>query len=431
MPLRSALAHHADTRPTQIAVSIGGRDVSYEDLYVRSLKLDGFLAQLPRQDRDFPALQDVPLIAVHLGNHSAMPELLCAALAGSCCVMLLDPLLPDDRVQSILDRLPPDALFTATGAEIFDIAAPVYSLNSYKELDPLIHASKEPSTAPHPLSPFMVAFTSGTTSTPKAFARDRASWQRSLARGRVHFGTHADLSTLSPGPLVHGLSLYAFAETLEAGATFHTMEKFAANGAAALVADREIKRLVCVPTMLEALCQTAQDLPGLTQITSAGAKLSPELLARTGEFAENASVTEYYGASELGFVTTVTHTRRSTSGQSVGHPFPEVEIDIREPDATGNGTVWVKSDLVIQDYLWRDDARGFRRDSDWSTVGDIGHITDGALHLESRAGGMVTSGGNNIYLDEVATHLRSHPGITEVVVLGLPDSYLEIGRAHV
>lgn len=424
MPLRAALAHFAQTQPDKLAVSIDARSVSFRDLYERSQRLDGFLAALERQERSRAAVQDVPLIAIHLGNHAALPELLAAALAGSCCVMLLDPLLPEATVQATLDRLPPDALFTASGDATFNIKAPIFSVTSHDSLDPLIAAGTIPSKPPSPTDPFMVAFTSGTTSTPKAFARDRTSWQRSLARGHTHFATHTGLSTLAPGPLVHGLSLYALAETLHAGASFHAMGKFSAEGVASIVASEDIKRMVCVPTMLEALSVHGAHLPQLSQITTAGAKLNPDLLVKTRGVAPSAEITEYYGASELGFVTTVTHHTDNGDAQSVGPCFPEVEIDIRSPDEDGNGEVWVKSDLIIEDYLWRDDDRGFRREGNWSTVGDIGRMIGGALHLTSRAGGMVTSGGNNIYLEEVAAHLRRHPAIQDAVVLGIADRYL-------
>ena len=54
--------------------------------------------------------------------------------------MLLDPLLPEATVQATLDRLPPDALFTASGDATFTITAPVFSVTSQESLDPLIAA---------------------------------------------------------------------------------------------------------------------------------------------------------------------------------------------------------------------------------------------------------------------------------------------------
>uniref|UniRef100_UPI003519A54F AMP-binding enzyme n=1 Tax=Cognatishimia sp. TaxID=2211648 RepID=UPI003519A54F len=158
--------------------------------------------------------------------------------------------------------------------------------------------------------------------------------------------------------------------------------------------------------------------------TTAGAKLSQNLLAEVQNLAANATLTEYYGASELGFVTTATHGTGIAAPQSVGTPFPGIDIEIRTPDADGNGEVWLRSDLIIDDYLWRDDAHGFRCVDGWSTVGDIGRLEAGALHLVGRAGGMVTSGGNNIYLDQVARHLDTHPDIKTALVLGIPDQYL-------
>lgn len=427
MPLSAALARYAETQPDAPAVQIAGRTMSYGELYVRGLGLNQFLSALPRQQRAQTKVAEVPLIALHLGNAPVIPECLVAALSGEVCVMLLDPLLPQDRIDEILGLLPPDAVLTSQDAAAFPGVAPVFQLNCPSDLDALIAQAPDVETKPaDPESPFMVAFTSGTTSRPKAFARDRAGWQRSLARGKVHFGTHPGLHTLSPGPLVHGLSLYAFAETLEAGACFHTMEKFNAAEAAKLIQSHDIPRLVCVPTMLEALERHGVELPQLSQITTAGAKLDDTLLAKAQQIAPNAQITEYYGASELGFVTTITHQQGSLArDQGVGQPFPGITLDIRNPDTDGNGEVWLQSDLKIQDYLWRDDALGFQKQGDWSSVGDIGRLdTHGDLHLISRAGGMVVSGGNNIYPDEVAAYLKSHPAIQNAVVLGHPDSYL-------
>ena len=60
-----------------------------------------------------------------------------------------------------------------------------------------------------PDSVFLVGFTSGTTSLPKAFTRTRRSWQMAFELSRDYFGLSAQDRTLAPGPLTASLNLYA------------------------------------------------------------------------------------------------------------------------------------------------------------------------------------------------------------------------------
>lgn len=440
MPLTDILKQHSANTPDACAVIIGDRSVTYGELVTRAKRLNAFIAASPRVQRSQRGLREVPVFGLLMGNHPQVIEFLVAALAGQCCVVLLDPLLPEHHLCDILDKLPPDILFTA-GQSIAPFQGrgfPVKSIASSEDLDDLLASTPEtglPEASED--DPFLVAFTSGTTSRPKAYLRTRRSWQKSLAAGRAHFKTGPTLCTFSPGPLAHGLSLYALVETLDAGATFYSSEKFTANGAWSTIADNSLTRLVCVPSVLDALCRhsSANTVPlkSLVQVTTSGAKLNDSLLSQLWKIAPGATVTEYYGASELGFVTTVSHapdqSGHKRGGSGVGRAFPGVEIEIRELEAgpyqEKAGTVWVRSDLMINDYLWKNDRLAFQREGEWATVNDIGCLEDsGDLELISRSNGMVISGGNNIYPEEVKTCLLSHPEVREACLVGVPDTYL-------
>ena len=83
------------------------------------------------------------------------------------------------------------------------------------------------------------------------------------------------------------------------------------------------------------------------------------------------------------------------------------------------------SDLAISGYLRSEGQSAFKSKEDAFSVGDIGYLdTEGQLHLKARSGGMVISGGNNIYPDEVIQHLTSHPSIARAEVFGMDDDYL-------
>jgi acyl-CoA synthetase (AMP-forming)/AMP-acid ligase II len=58
----------------------------------------------------------------------------------------------------------------------------------------------------------------------------------------------------------------------------------------------------------------------------------------------------------------------------------------------------------------------------WATMGDIGHIDeDGYLYLSDRKNFMIISGGVNIYPQEIENLLVTHPKVTDVAVIGVPD----------
>jgi len=441
LPLSRALQLHAAERPDAPALAIGETRWTYGQLWRRSLAIHGALAALPRRKRAGDLPQDLPLFVLSAGNHPAAAEFLATALAHRCCVALLDPAWPVQQQSAIIERLCPD-IVVCISAAIEDAAGDIPVLRVDDQIryeDWLSNAVIGCNTAvPEDTDPFLIGFTSGTTSMPKAFLRNRGSWRASAEAGREHFSLDQTSNTLAPGPLAHGLTLYAFMETLEAGATFYGLRKFDAAAMADLLTETGPDRLVGVPTMLEALYRIADErgvrLPSPRRVTTAGAKLEAGLLKRLSDTTQTAEVTEYYGASELGFVTTTIY-RRNPEGQLQtratvsGRPFPGVQISIRENGtslAAGEaGAIFVKSPLVIDDYLPGGDGSGFRRDGDWASVGDIGRLDgNGCLTLLGRSGGMVITGGHNVYPDEIAGVLAQVPGVKEALVIGVPDPYL-------
>jgi len=187
-----------------------------------------------------------------------------------------------------------------------------------------------------------------------------------------------------------------------------------------------------VPTMLVALLREAEArrvrFPDVRRVVSAGAKLSPALRADLAAVFPAAETFEYYGASELSFVT-LASSREGCPPDSVGRPFRGVELSLRRDDGspatTGEvGLVFVRSAMLSNGYLGATDGAGFRRVGDWATVGDRGRLdARGFLHLIGREGDMLISGGLNVYPSEVEAALKAAPEVEEVHVFGRPDAY--------
>ncbi|HSU46907.1 MAG TPA: AMP-binding protein, partial [Arthrobacter sp.] len=186
-----------------------------------------------------------------------------------------------------------------------------------------------------PESSFLIGLTSGTTSVPKAFTRSRRSWQQSFDASIEFFGLRQDDVTLAPGPLAASLNLYALAECLYAGSEFQTLETFDVGDVHAAITHDRVTRLVLVPTMLRMLSERGLmgcvDASGIRTIICAGSKLDARTLEAARRWAPNATIYEYYGASELSFVSGLglaPGQAEAAGGTGIGRPFPGVDVRI-------------------------------------------------------------------------------------------------------
>ena len=424
MPLSGAIERHAATAPSRPAFRLEGRVLSYAELAATARRLHAAFATLAPEGRSVIGARH-RLVAIATGNHALFPAAFLAATAGNACAALIDPHLPETARRRMIDRLDPDIVVTAEDDDLI-LANP--------RTGAAIAATGDDSPDAPPLpegddaDPFLIVFTSGTTADPKPIIRDRRSWRISLAAGAPFFGIGVATSTYAPGPLAHGLALYAMTETLLAGSLFHSARHFDAAEARKTIQTGNIRRLVLVPTMLRRLCEGAP-MTHVEAITVAGAKLTAADHALCAEHFPGAALREYYGASELGFIT-VTTPGDAASSTAVGRAFPGVRLaildDAGKAVATGEtGTILVESPLVATGYLGAGDGAGLARFGSLATVGDLGFLeADGTLHLLGRAGGMVLSGGNNIYPSEVEAVLLGLAGVRAAHVFGVEHADL-------
>ncbi|MFI1619511.1 AMP-binding protein [Streptomyces lydicus] len=452
MPLAQRVARTGTgPRREEPAFILDGHSLTHRQLAERAAAVAAGLRALRPPDRPWLP-SGAPLLALGTGNHPAFAELFTGATAGDGVCAVLDPQWGTEQTRAVLERLRPDLLVLSAGqTALHDVAERLGirtllaggagAPGSYEEwlaaglgADP-----SEQLRAGDDSTPFLVGFTSGSTGLPQAFLRSRGSWRISLTEGRKVWGMDAGRHTLAPGPLAHGLSLYALAECLESGAAFHGLGRFDAAAVLRELERAPVRRLIVVPTMLRALCTAAAgtpDAPGqrfaaVETVVSGGAKLPPQLLGPVATLLPKAQVREYYGASELGFVT-VGSPGPEAADQDVGTPFPSVTLELRDTEGApvppgSPGVVHVRSPLVCDGYVWGEGS--FRTDGGWATVGDTGRLTpDGHLHLLGR-GGMVITGGLNVYPSEVENALIRLEQIDTALVTSVPDSYL--GRALV
>jgi long-chain acyl-CoA synthetase len=280
-------------------------------------------------------------------------------------------------------------------------------------------------------SPFYVGFTSGTTGRPKGFVRSHRSWLRSFAASAAVFAITDSDHVLAPGPLDHSLFLYAAVHGLSVGATVYLHRRFSPTAVLAALDRHPITRVYLVPTMLAALVRAAdrtapRRFPAVRSVICSGARWPVAVQDRVADLFPNAEPIDFYGASELSFVS-VRRPSADDLDTSVGRPFPGVEIALRRDDGTAvdvgeAGRLWVRSDMMFSGYL-EPDATGATRDAaGWVTVGDMARRdAGGRLYLIGRAGAMLVCGGVNVFPEEIEDVLMQLPEVAEAAVVGIPD----------
>ena len=172
------------------------------------------------------------------------------------------------------------------------------------------------------------------------------------------------------------------------------------------------------------------DASGIRSIICAGSKLDARTLEAARRWAPNATIFEYYGASELSFVSGAGlppgRAARARRDRASGSRFPasrSASWTTTAPSCrtAADGNICVRSGMVSNGYLWGDDGQALRCFDGWYTVGDQGYLDGGTLHMLGRRSDMIITAGTNVYPHEVELALASVPGVAAAVAAGMAD----------
>ncbi|MCQ6280455.1 AMP-binding protein [Bacillus sp. EB600] len=277
--------------------------------------------------------------------------------------------------------------------------------------------------------PFYMGFTSGTTGEPKGFIRSQASWTASFDCNQVDFQISNQDIALIPGSLIYSHFLYGAISTLYLGGTVFLLEKFSPLQTLDIIETQPITVVYLVPTMIAALLAENHITDKPVKFLSSGAKWEEHSKKQIRKLFPNLSMYEFYGASELSFVTVSSDHDSYQKPGSVGKPCHNVEIQIRLADSVlakpnETGKIYVKSDMVFIGYLTDESIQSIEDENGWVTVHDMGYIDDdGFLYIKGREKNMILYGGINVFPEEIEKVLSTHPDVEEAAVIGLYDSY--------
>ncbi|WP_205015492.1 class I adenylate-forming enzyme family protein [Mycolicibacterium hodleri] len=295
-------------------------------------------------------------------------------------------------------------------------------------------AAQSDATLPETVSPMQNGIcSSGSTGLPKIILNTRpAEWTSSLSEPfAAHWAPVPRPQTiLVPGPMYHTNGFNPLLYLL-GGDRLVVLEKFSAVAVLDAIERHRVTHFTATPTMLGRIADVPgaaeRDLSSVEWVMQGAAAMPPDLLHRWFELLSPERIIMAYGMTEnLGLATLRGDEWLQRPG-SVGRGFRETEIRILDehavPVPAGDiGEIYLRAPMNdTYRYLGGappavPTADGFR------SAGDLGRLDqDGYLYIADRRTDMIVSGGANVFPAEVENALIAHPGIVDVVVLGLKD----------
>ncbi|UYM06710.1 AMP-binding protein [Solicola gregarius] len=230
------------------------------------------------------------------------------------------------------------------------------------------------------------------------------------------------------GCTTHGATMVIPAPAFDPAATLQAVQ------------DEQCTALYGVPTMFIAEVNhpdfASYDLSTLRTGIMAGSPCPVEVMKRCMTDMHMEQVSIAYGMTETSPVSMQTRpdddVERRTA--TVGRVHPHVEVKIIDPvsgltvERGASGEFCTRGYSVMLGY-WplHDDegaakTRGAIDDARWMHTGDLAEMRDdGYAQIVGRIKDMVIRGGENLYPREIEEFLYTHPDITDVQVVGVPD----------
>jgi bile acid-coenzyme A ligase len=273
---------------------------------------------------------------------------------------------------------------------------------------------------------------SGSTGTPKVILTGRPS---TYVEGQTRPFIEVWHPVPSPqrilvlAPMYHANGLSTLYSLL-AGDQLVVLEKFDAARVVDVIERHRVSTFTATPTMLQRIADLPgiddRDLSSLEWILQGAAPMPPSLVHRWAKLIGAQRIVMAYGMTEGLGLTALRGDEWMAHEGSVGRPFRDTEVRVLDDDgrdvpAGEPGLIYLRS-LMSGGYEYLGDAPRLRQIEGFSTAGDIGYLdTDGYLYVLDRRVDLIVSGGANVFPAEVEAALIDHPGIADVVVIGLRD----------
>ena len=288
-----------------------------------------------------------------------------------------------------------------------------------------------------------IYYSSGTTGFPKAILHKHRSLMRAAITEQKHHGQTHDDNFLCIPPLYH------------TGAKMHWMGSLVVGGKAVIL--RGVRPDWILRTTSEEQCTIvwllvpwAQDI--LDAIDAGAVNLAdykldqwrlmhigaqpvpPSLIRRWLKVFPKHQYDTNYGLSEgIGPGSVHLGVENVAKVGAIGKAGYGWEAEVRHEDGTlvtpgahDVGELCLRGDGgVMECYYNNPEATAEVLRDGWLYTGDVAEVDeDGFIYLVDRAKDVIITGGENLYPVQIEDHIRSHPAVRDVAVIGIPDDRL-------
>ena len=437
LSIADGVRRFAVATPAAPAVIDGDRTLTYRALGDRSSRLAQVMlgAGLAPGDR----------VGVLLGNRLEYPEVAAGLAKAGLPMVPVNPRLTAPEVELILGHSGARALLLD---EAFaSVAAPalaghdlevVLTLDgdsigpSYEAALASVASAADPRVQVAETSPFCVAYTSGTTGSPKGVLISHRSRVLTFSAAALEWGLGPARRSVAVAPMCHGAGFAFGYAPVHVGGTVSMLGAFDPDELLAIVERDRAQSVFLVPThaaMIRVGEPGRSDLSTLDTLYFNAAPFPWELKQWVLEAFPGVGVHELYGSTEAGVVTNLRPRDAGRKPGSVGHPWHATEVRLvdraGQPVAPGiPGELFSRSPYLMNGYL--DDpgaTAACTTDDGFLTSGDIAVADEeGYLSIVDRVSDVIVSGGSNVYPREVEDVLLAHPAVADAAVVGRPDA---------
>ena len=279
-------------------------------------------------------------------------------------------------------------------------------------------------------------YTSGTTGFPKGVMLTHYN----IVNNGKCIGDRMDLSTadrmMIQVPMFHCFGMVlAMTASMTHGATVLPLPYFSPKPALACIHNEHITAFHGVPTMFIALLEHPDfektDFSYMRTGIMAGSPCPISTMQDVVNKMHMSEITIVYGQTEASPGCTMSSTDDPLEVRvgTVGRALPEIECRIVDPETGAElpdgvtGEFVARGYNIMKGYYKMPDATAKAIDKDgWLHTGDLACRTpEGNYRITGRLKDMIIRGGENIYPKEIEEFIYTHPKVSDVQVIGVPD----------
>lgn len=316
--------------------------------------------------------------------------------------------------------------------QVISLGVPAAGAVDFSDLINITNTSSETNILAD--DPFVLLYTSGTTSIPKGVPHRYNNFLTNARLCAEEYGFTSEDRLLSVAPMTHLYGLFTYNMTLSSAAASVMLPAFSPKDFVDTVKTQKPTAIFGAPAHFAACFQAKllrqEDFESVNFVCLSGSTVQPELAQQVDTLLLNGKVGQLWGMSELqaGTITRLddTETVRFNSG---GRATPGTEIRVVDKHDQAlpphnEGELQVRGLSVFDGYINKaeETKKAFTEDN-WFRTGDMAMLDElGNLKITGRTKNLINRGGVKYNPLEIEELLNNLPQVQQCAIIAVPDN---------